>query len=286
MIPEFNTRTGKFWTKGWMIVDGCTPVSEGCLHCWSAQMTNLWRKPLGLTDGPRFNGKINCRTDRLDEPSKWPAGQIVCVWNDLFHPDVPDGFIYDAWISMMKAKQHTFIVITKRPERAVRWINRHSLQTQNNIWFLGTAETQARLEERANHILQFPAVKRGIIIEPMLGQIDLRKHLFYKGPDGVPAYRVSVCTAKGQTTHCDDWWDEKGPCRHCGAVPVPLDWVICGVETGPYRRQCDIENVRSVVQQAQKANVPVWVKTVEVDGKLVKNLDELPEDLRVREMPV
>lgn len=57
-------------------------------------------------------------------------------------------------------------------------------------------------------------------------------------------------------------------CRSCGYVgggddaqwKSLIDWVIVGGESGPKARRCDPDWVRSLVQQCQAANVPVFVK--------------------------
>jgi protein gp37 len=49
-----------------------------------------------------------------------------------------------------------------------------------------------------------------------------------------------------------------------------LDWVIVGAESGPNRRPCKIAWIRDVVQQCQAAGVPVFIKQMEVGGKIVK----------------
>ena len=144
-------------------------------------------------------------------------------------------------------------------------------------------ENQPRLEERVPWILKFPAKVRGVIIEPMLEDVDLGEYLLDK--ESVPNYVATRCSGGTDKTHTDSWWDAVGPCRTCGADRRLLDWVVVGCETGTNRRPCEIDWIRSVVDQAQNAGVPVWVKAVEVDGKEVHKLDQLPGDLRVRELP-
>jgi len=63
--------------------------------------------------------------ERLDEPLRWkkPARVFVCSMSDLFHEDVSDEQIAAVFGVMAAAPRHTFIVLTKRPERIRTWFN-------------------------------------------------------------------------------------------------------------------------------------------------------------------
>jgi protein gp37 len=64
-----------------------------------------------------------------------------------------------------------------------------------------------------------------------------------------------------------------------------FDWVIVGSETGPHRRPCNLEWIRSIVKQCRNTEVRIWVKAVNIDGRIIKKTSELPEDVRFRELP-
>ena len=66
---------------------------------------------------------------------------------------------------------------------------------------------------------------------------------------------------------------------------LPFGWVVVGAESGPNRRPCKIEWVRDIVKQCREANVPVFVKQLDIDGKLVKDIEKFPEDLQIRQVP-
>ena len=80
---------GRYWQKPWSLIDGCTPCSPGCDHCWSAaQSFRFNRNEFGwpvLTDQfkPVFNGDIVTHPDRLKRFNTRKP-KVYALWNDLF----------------------------------------------------------------------------------------------------------------------------------------------------------------------------------------------------------
>jgi protein gp37 len=105
------------WTDAtWNPTTGCTKVSPGCAHCY------IERTPAFRINGRKFvNGATDLRlhADRLEQPLHWrkPRRVFVNSLSDLFHDDVPDAFIDQVFAVMALCPQHTFQVLTKRPER-------------------------------------------------------------------------------------------------------------------------------------------------------------------------
>ena len=63
-----------------------------------------------------------------------------------------------------------------------------------------------------------------------------------------------------------------------------ISWVIIGGESGPHHRPMNIEWARSIVRQAREQGVAVWMK--QLGGiRPGGNLEDFPEDLRIREFP-
>lgn len=67
--------------------------------------------------------------------------------------------------------------------------------------------------------------------------------------------------------------------------PPHLNWVIIGCESGPRRRPCNLEWVKSVVDQCDAAQVPVFVKQLDLGGKVSHDMSEWPEWARRQEWP-
>jgi protein gp37 len=145
--------TGIEWTDAtWNPVVGCSPVSPGCLNCYAATMARrleamgrpeyvgltverggesvshtLKGRPTVVHRTPRrrvFSGVVRCLEDRLLEPLHWrkPRRVFVCSMADLFHEAVPFEFIDRVFAVMALCPQHTFQVLTKRPERMAEYL--------------------------------------------------------------------------------------------------------------------------------------------------------------------
>lgn len=74
----------------------------------------------------KFTGEVRFNEQWLDQPLRWrrPRRIFVCAHGDLFHEAAPDERIHRVFAAMALAPQHTFQVLTKRPERAACYLAR------------------------------------------------------------------------------------------------------------------------------------------------------------------
>jgi protein gp37 len=242
-------RTNIAWADYvWNPVTGCTKVSQGCKNCYAESLAHRFWKTRKFTD-------VVCHEDRLDQPLhvKKPGRVFVNSMSDLFHPDVPDGFIDKVGMVVTKAKSgFTWIILTKRPERMKRYFRDYGCFA-DNVWLGVSVEDQKTADERIPILLStnMPSGKRFVSYEPALEKVSL-------------SYPLNGCPEpEGNGTKEADW------VQTC----PPLDWVIMGCESGPNRRSMDIEWARSMRDQCQAAHVPFFLKQMQVNGKVV----EMPE---------
>src|SRR5439155_19815658 len=125
------------WTEAtWNPVTGCTKVSAGCKNCYAERMAARL-KAMGK---PQYaNGfKLTVQPEALNLPLKWKRGRTIFVnsMSDLFHKDVGLAFTKRVFATMNKCPQHTFQILTKRPEIAAE-LAPHLTWTPN-IW-MGTS---------------------------------------------------------------------------------------------------------------------------------------------------
>ena len=103
--------------------------------------------------------------------------------SDLFHPDVPDRFIVETFDVMCNVPQHTYQVLTKRPQRMARFVEAYISGTfgcipdvpgigelPRRIW-LGTSIENDAYAFRADHLRATPAAVRFLSLEPLLGPL-------------------------------------------------------------------------------------------------------------------
>ena len=255
-------------TKVWNPVTGCDKVSAGCENCYAIGMTNRLQKidatkkkyagSVKHTKGGNLNwtGNIQCHESELETPSKWkkPQRVFVCSMSDLFHEDIPFDFIEDVFDTMrFEADQHTYLVLTKRPDRAIEFYSWAAIDHPIfHIWIGTSVENQEQANKRIPHLLQIPAAVRFLSCEPLLGKIDLNmvdqfKQFWMPQNDGIEG------------------------CAH-------INWVIAGGESGHNARPMHPDWVRSLRDQCQDANVPFffkqwgeWHPTDQVLEKVVNN---------------
>jgi len=205
---------------------------------------------------------------------------------DLFHEDVPIGWNYNIFHVMARCPQHTFMILTKRPDRmkyfidktiseGLTWREGVTRRLPNNIWLGVSVEDQATASERIPILLDTPAAVRFVSIEPMLENIELDS-LWHRCPK---------CDGCGETAP----WDStiSFQCEECSGDGLirDIDWVIVGCESGANRRPCKLEWIESVVGQCQSTGIPCFVKQIEINGRVEHDITKFPPELQVREYP-
>ena len=166
------------WTDAtWNPVTGCTKISPGCAYCYAESITLRFKR-----GGPFLPGKtsIILHHDRLDSPGKWKAPRRIFVnsMSDLFHDEVPFDFIRKVFDQMERYDQHTYQVLTKRPERMLAYLQQsEELFWPDNVWVGVSVENQYWADKRIPILANIPAVVRFLSVEPLLKSVDLRHHL-------------------------------------------------------------------------------------------------------------
>jgi len=282
------------WTnETWNPVVGCTKVSAGCVNCYAEKMAvrqahmacsaknqkpltasqraytkviKLWHDPAKeRTYWKGWNGKIECIASALERPLPWrkPRKIFVCSMSDLFHPAVPFAFIERVMRVIEQCPQHTFQILTKRPQCMLEYFNglgkQYELSCCPNLWVGTSVENQETADQRIPHLLAIPAAVRFVSAEPLLGPLDIDEHLL----------KFTVVN----------------PGTMQATLKPGIDWVINGCESGPKRRPCRPGWVKSLIEQCDQAGVPVFVKQMDIGGKLSRDPGQWPEWARRQDFP-
>jgi protein gp37 len=156
---------------------GCDKISPGCDNCYALTLAKRL-KGMGSakyqndgdprTSGPGFD--LTIHPDVLREPLSWRKPTVVFVnsMSDLFHARVPRDFIARFWDVMAQTPQHTYQILTKRPERMARVLA--DVAPLSNAW-LGTSIESDKYVRRADALRGTPAAVRFISAEPLLGPL-------------------------------------------------------------------------------------------------------------------
>jgi len=251
-----------FWT-------GCHKVSPGCDNCWARAAHNKRHEAVmaGKTGLPDMYDQpfeiVQVFTDKLRLPITGgkPKTYFVNNTSDTFHHAVPDNLRNTMFQLLWSIPLHRYLLLTKRPD-AMRSPIDHICKFYGepflpaHLWLGVTVEDQKRANKRIPLLIHTPAVHRWLSVEPMLEQVDLLLDIHAKyGPIGTPH-------------------------------PM-IDWVVVGSESGANRRPCDLDWIYSIVDQCQNAQIPVFVKQLDLDGKCVHKWSDpkFPNDLKIRELP-
>lgn len=227
------------WTeRTWNPTTGCNSVSEGCDRCYAMTMAARLKamgQPKYQKDGdPRTSGPgfgLTLHPDTLETPLdvRKPTMWFVNSMSDLFHHEVPEGFIERVFITMNDGwprSPHTYQILTKRPQRMkhvvrriyAKWSAEDALPWPPlpNVW-LGTSIELDKYAYRANHVRATPAAVRFLSLEPLLGPL--------------PSLDLTG-----------------------------IDWCIVGGESGPGARPMHPDWVRDIRDRCIGAGVPFFFK--------------------------
>ena len=272
-----SDRTKIEWADAsWSPFYGCNRVSEGCENCYAMNMAHRFNQPgrwgHRLTKRSRggpidWSGTIVRNDDNFDLPLEWKRGRgvFVCPSSDLFHHKITNDQIAEVWAVMRACPQHTFRVLTKRPERMAYTLAAVCPDPLPNVWVGTSVEHQEAAQQRVPALLRTPAAHHWLSLEPILERVVLELEWLVQTREGGPVVR----------------------------------WVVVGGESGQGCRRTDVAAIRRVVRACALTGTPCFVKQLGRDPYDSDDNDidvivwhskggdpaEWPPEFRVREMP-
>jgi protein gp37 len=268
-----DTSTIEWTDRTLNLAYGCDKVSPACGHCYIDRSFPYRTAGLKFVKG---HIPIQIFPNRLAWPFKWPkvpSKVFIESLSDIFHEDIPWDFLDQVFATMVLTPHLTYQLLTKRPERmyayfaemgvlarilnaAIAIARERSLPLPDglsfpisNLWLGVTVENEYWAHQRVPTLLQVPAVVHFLSMEPLLKRTKLSMDWL----TGDPLHRVN--------------------------------WVILGGESGPKFRRFDPDWAREIAAQCGEAGTATFVK--QLGGfRPGTRLEDLPEDLRIREFPL
>lgn len=154
------------WTQStWNPWHGCIKVSPGCKNCYMYRDKNRY--------GQNPKAILRSKTTFYD-PIKWESSRLIftCSWSDWFIEEA-DNWRDEAWNVIRQAPQHTFQILTKRPERIVDHLPKDWGLGWAHVW-LGVSIENQKYENRLELLREAPARIRFISAEPLIDAIKFR----------------------------------------------------------------------------------------------------------------
>lgn len=300
------------WTDAtWNPVVGCSKVSEGCRHCYAmtmaARIANAARATVGIGGRgterqagyalalqwagdkalPQWSNQVLTLPGALTEPLHWrkPRRVFVNSMSDLFHDDVPFQFIDQVFAVMALCPQHTFQVLTKRPERMAEYMQRCCKDAiaswptdaggriHRHPWIVAGRELakgrgSKLMNDAAVVAVPSPNVWLGTSAEDQ-ATLDERVPHLLRCPAAVRFLSLEPLLGPMDIGLLDQRLHDDPKCDHsdvieCRSLPArrrdQLGWVIVGGESGSKARACDMAWIENIINQCRAAHVPVFVK--------------------------
>lgn len=301
---EWTTHTFNPWI-------GCAKVSAGCQHCYAEEMmdTRYSRVEWGI-----HGTRSKTAESYWKQPLRWnreaegaaERPRVFCAsLADVFE----DREELHAWRAELldlirRTPNLDWLLLTKRPEnilasmemfhshgRAANYADetghmvadwRHG-NPPANVWLGTSVENQEAADKRIPELLKVPATVRFLSCEPLLGPVALPCE------EPRPLAESFVQGILCEDPHCARL------SKHCPGefgcrFRLPkygerIDWVIAGGESGGKARPMQEQWARDLHSQCKAANVAFFMKQMGGVRDKRHNLEDLPEELRVREFP-
>jgi protein gp37 len=245
----------------WNPTTGCTHVSAGCDNCYADTLAHRLQ---AMGQEKYRNGfELTMHPDTLDQPLRWskPRGIFVNSMSDLFHVGVTDEFVARVWAIMAHCPQHTFQILTKRPQRAVNFLLRPEFwpQFEEALDWVGATYGKARLPEGIRHRIEMmhmhgrhdmPLVQTVALSNVWLGTSVEQgtEEMLPRSAD--VRHRIEALTKAPAIVHFLSCEPLIGPVD-LETYMGHIEWVITGGESGAHARPFDpqwAEDIRRVCQ--------------------------------------
>lgn len=159
---QWTECTHNFWS-------GCKKVSAGCKFCYMYRLKdkhgddgNVVRRAANSTFFKPYYDKVGKKI-------------FTCSMSDFFIEEA-DQWRDEAWQVIRETPQHTWLILTKRPERVAQCLPKDWGEGYSNVWLGVSVENQKHVD-RIDIISKILCPVHFISAEPLLDYIDLKGKL-------------------------------------------------------------------------------------------------------------
>ena len=259
----------------------CTKVSKGCDNCYAANFQKRFKNPIRYAKQDTDQVEIFLDETVLTQPLRWkkPRSIFACSMTDIFHEAHQYDWMHKILAVAALCPQHTFIILTKRPEAAFEKLSEDedaayeiAIEAADiippgydltdihmtlecgewrlkswplpNVWLGVSVEDQGTAIKRIPILLETPAAVRFISAEPLLGAVNIESWI-----------GLAICASTYQTAN-----EEFYRCDMTGNPCEGISWVIVGGESGHNARPMHPDWARQLRDQCKAAGVPFFFK--------------------------
>ena len=230
---EWCHHTVNFW---W----GCTKVSAACFFCYAEAMARIFapktvkwgaagaRWLRGEKAGSELHGHAR-RAKRLGVRHR----VFINSMSDTFEDNEQTADTREYLFTRLLEVGYSLdcLLLTKRPENVLRMVPKDWLEHWPSwVWIGTTVEDQTSADLRIPELIKIPARVRFLSCEPLLGPVNIEDYI---------------------GDECDGGYV-------LGSSPI--NWVICGGESGPNARPMHPDWAKSLREQCAEAAVPFFFK--------------------------
>ena len=230
---------------------GCVKVSPGCENCYAETLSNRWKfnvwGPEKTTDRRLFGDK------HWKEPLMWNEAarnlpdhfgkKVFCgSMCDILENHIQVNSSRNRLFQLIEETQNLiWLLLSKRIENAMKMFPESWKRgLPDNVWVGTSVEDQKRADERIPVLLEIPAAVHFLSCEPLLEQPNLSNYI--------------------------------------RDLVREIDWIIVGGESGPGKRQFNVDWARSIRDQCKDSGIAFFMKQID-------KVQPIPEDLMIREFP-
>lgn len=272
-----GTKTGISWTNStWNPIRGCSRVSEGCRFCYAETVARRFSgkgEPFeGLVQiGPdgkslaKWNGNIRFVEKHLLDPLRWSKSRRIFVnsVSDLFHENVTDEMRDKIFAVMALASQHTFQILTKRPEIMLAYLTGNYAE---RIEEMLTWDSHGEWAQYMRKVARWVDPQRGDY-----GRIELAGYWEWDMPTTLPNVWLGVSVEDARVKHrIDTLRVVPAAVRFLSLEPLigdigklnldDISWAIVGGESGHKARPMPSQWADTIREQCEAAGVAYFHK--------------------------